>query len=296
VPLSGTGEYPQTIAVSPNPESFGTVDGGQTGDKTFTVYNTGDEPLHVSQATVTDPTGQFTVVSDQDFCSNRTVPGGSFCTIQVAFAPNATGGQTATLIVPSDASNNGSVSVALTGTGASASTGSQGPSGTNGTDGTDGTDGTNGTQGTPGAAGPQGPQGPAGPAGPAGKSPTPSAPKVSHLALSSGSMTLTPGKPAHVKLSFTLATRATVTLTLDRLVHGRWQKVGAEVVKAGKGRRSMMLGESFAGHPLSSGSYRLTAQAVSGGKRSAPVSRTLTVKAARHPRRRTPVRAKNYAA
>lgn len=294
VPLSGTGEDPQTIAASPSPENFGTVDAGQTGDKTFTVYNTGDAPLHVSQATVTDPTGQFTVVSDQDFCSNRTVPGGSFCTVQVAFAPNATSGQTATLTIPSDASNGGSVSVALTGTGAPASAGSQGPSGTNGSDGTngtdgtngrdgidgtDGTDGTNGSQGIPGATGPQGPQGPA---GPAGKSLTPSAPKVSHLALSSGSMTLTPGKAAHVKLSLTLATPATVTLTLKRLVHGHWQKVGAQMVKAGKGRRSVLLGQSFAGHRLSPGSYRLTAQAVLGGKRSAPVSRTLTVKATRH--------------
>ena len=82
-----------------------------------------------------------------------------------------------------------------------------------------------------------------------------------------------------MKLHFTLPAPATLTLTLERRSHGRWHKVAVKSIKEEKGQRSVKLDAVFVSRLLTVGSYRLTIQASSDGKRSAPVSRLLTIKA-----------------
>jgi hypothetical protein len=83
-----------------------------------------------------------------------------------------------------------------------------------------------------------------------------------------------------VKLSFQLNRTATVTLKLQRLVHGHWQTIGTERIKIDKGQHSVLLGDTFAHHALTAGRYLLTVQANAAGMHSAPVTSMLTVHAA----------------
>ena len=106
VPLVGTGvAAPAPEAdLSPSSRDYGDVvivTGSRT--RTFTLTNTGDADLHVGTIALggTNP-DQFDL--DASDCP-ATLPSGDDCDIDVAFEPDTTGHKTATLSVPSDASN-----------------------------------------------------------------------------------------------------------------------------------------------------------------------------------------------
>jgi hypothetical protein len=215
-------------------------------------------------------------------CTGQLAVGAS-CTVGVKFNPQGTGAsQSALLLTAVDSAGNSleAAAVALSGNGTGLT---HAPSGPQGPQGGQGPTGAQGPQGQTGATAPQGSQGQTGasaPQGPAGKSTTTLLPALTHLTLSTHRMTLTPHHHAHVKLSFQPNRTATVTLKLQRLVHGHWQTIGTERIKIGKGQHSVLLGDTFARHALTAGSYRLTVQANAAGMHSAPVTSTLTVHAA----------------
>lgn len=129
--FQGTGDNPPSITLSPSgTEDFGAAADNLTQEKMFVIYNTGDAPLSVSQAVIGGPdAGQFAIVGDQDFCSGQSVPGGGSCILTVRYSPAGQSPVSATLTVASDASNNPSATVNLTGTGAPANPGPSGPQG-----------------------------------------------------------------------------------------------------------------------------------------------------------------------
>ena len=164
-------------------------------------------------------------------------------------------------------------------TGATGATGAQGLQGDTGATGAQGPQGDTRTAGATGAQGPQGQTGATGPQGPAGKPAVGARPTLTNLTLSADRMTLTTGKRAQVKLSFELNRSATVTLELQRLVHGRWQTAGTKQITLAKGQHSVLVSDTFAGRPLTAGRYRIAAQAKAAAKHSAQVWNTLTVQA-----------------
>ena len=267
VALSGTGEYPPSIAVTPDPESFGTVAQGVVTDKTFAVYNTGDRSLAVGAVSVTDASGQFTLVADQDFCSARTVPGGFYCLVEVAFTPTADGAQAATLTIPSDASNTSSQIVALSGTGTPTGTNSQGHTG---------------PQGPTGPRGTTGGRGPTGPRGTTGKSPESRPLVLSGVRLSAHTLALCDEcTPPRLTVSFRLNRLAALHVTIESRVAGRWRVLYMRTLGALGGRHSFRLGPNgFIGHTLRPRRYRLVLVATNGQAHSHTVTATFVVSSA----------------
>ena len=97
-----------SAALSPAPagRSFGTVTTGFSSvAQTFTVTNTGTDPLVVGTA---QPSGadadQFALSADQ--CSGQTVAPAGSCTLQAVFRPTSGGAKTASLRIPSNADGN----------------------------------------------------------------------------------------------------------------------------------------------------------------------------------------------
>ncbi len=109
VALTGTGTAvpAPVISVTPTSLALGTVDIGATGTATFTINNTGNAPLDV-----TGITSSNTVFTATPTTGN--VAGGASLIVTVTFAPTAAGAATGTLTL---ASNGGTATVSLTGTG-----------------------------------------------------------------------------------------------------------------------------------------------------------------------------------
>ena len=111
VALTGSGVQP-AVSLSAATVAFGNQLIGTTSpSQPVTVTNSGTDTLNIGAVTVTAP---FAMVSDG--CSNTAVPAGSTCTIQIVFAPSASGPATATLSIPDDAPGSPHA-VALSGTG-----------------------------------------------------------------------------------------------------------------------------------------------------------------------------------
>lgn len=119
--------------------------------QTVTVSDTGSGPLAVASITFggSDPQ-DFVLTSDG--CIGQVLAGAS-CTLTVAFAPQAQGARSATLVVASNDPKS-PATITLSGTGGTLPQGAPG---------------VNGLPGTAGQQGPQGPAGKRGPQGPAGK-------------------------------------------------------------------------------------------------------------------------------
>jgi archaellum component FlaG (FlaF/FlaG flagellin family) len=275
--LSGTGAYAQDISTSPNPENFGSIATGSAQTTTFVVYNTGDETLHVGALSLSGTdAGQFALVTDQDFCSTRSVPGNSFCLVQVSYSPTATGPVSAQLLVPSDAIS-GADDIALAGTGTTpAPLPTNGANGTNGTNGTQGPSGANGTTGTNGNDGQPGATGPRdrGSLRPL---------TLSDVSLSAHTLASCAAKCAapKVTLAFRVTRLSSVHLTLERLTAHGWLLVGVRSFAEFDGRHLIELGQSFAGHLSAAGRYRLLVLATNGQARSRTFMDALQLTAAR---------------
>ncbi|MGB8522184.1 MAG: choice-of-anchor D domain-containing protein, partial [Candidatus Acidiferrales bacterium] len=99
------------LSPSTNNGSFGNVSVGSTATQSLTITNTGNATVNISQATISG-TG-YTVVGGNPSSS---IPVGQSSTVQIQFAPLATGVLTGTLTVVSDASNS-PLTISMTGTG-----------------------------------------------------------------------------------------------------------------------------------------------------------------------------------
>lgn len=173
--LTGSGSFPDQAA--------NTVGSPQK----ITVTNNGSQPLDIGRVNTDDTDGVSgsNFLISQDKCSDTTLPIGGTCTVQVRFAPSATGTtSTAQLVVNSNVAG-GTTMMALTGTSTELPTGPKGDTGQTGSQGDTGQQGSSGPQGGTGAqggtgpkgdtggqggAGPQGPKGDTGARGPAGVS------------------------------------------------------------------------------------------------------------------------------
>ncbi len=84
----------------------------------LTITNTGAAACTVDQLNLTGTNAsEFTIASGTDTCSGEPLASGGACTVGVTFSPVSTGSKSATLNIPSDASNNTNLTVGLTGTG-----------------------------------------------------------------------------------------------------------------------------------------------------------------------------------
>jgi hypothetical protein len=82
------------------------------------VLNSGNADLDIGQITLggSNP-DQFRQPVVMDLCSGVTVPAGGSCTVKIQFKPKAAGPMSATLVIPSTASNESVATVTLSGTG-----------------------------------------------------------------------------------------------------------------------------------------------------------------------------------
>jgi hypothetical protein len=116
VSLSGTGLLPPAFSVNPASLSFAMqAVGTRSAAQTLTVTNTGGAPM-------ANVSFQLTGTSATSFATGTTTCGatlasGSSCTVQVTFAPAASGGSTATLVISSSTLGVTSAQVPLTGNG-----------------------------------------------------------------------------------------------------------------------------------------------------------------------------------
>jgi uncharacterized repeat protein (TIGR01451 family) len=116
VALSGTGTAPE-ITVTPTSLAFGDrdVDDGATASQAVDITNDGSADLHISSVSLTGAnTGQFAITSDT---GESTLSPGGTRTVRVAFNPATTGAKSAALTILSDDGDEGTVDVALSGTG-----------------------------------------------------------------------------------------------------------------------------------------------------------------------------------
>jgi len=125
VALSGTGVVPATLTATPASMTFTNVQVGQSQTQTETVKNTGGSDAHISQATVAPA-----AFSISGLTTPLTLTPGQSASFSVKFAPLSAGNSSGSVMVDSDATNP-ALSVALTGSAVSSSTGTLGVSSVN---------------------------------------------------------------------------------------------------------------------------------------------------------------------
>jgi hypothetical protein len=135
-------------------QAVGTVGGAQSA----TMTNVGAISIRLGRVATSGAAGTDYLIAG-DSCSYITLGAGESCSVDLRFAPTATGPRAANLSLPSNASG-APHAIGLSGTGGSAASGPQGPAGPGGPA---------GPAGPTGQGGPSGPSGPAGPQGPAGR-------------------------------------------------------------------------------------------------------------------------------
>ncbi len=115
VSLTGVGLVPD-IDVSPDSIGFGGVAVSQNADDTVTIRNLGDADLLLETLSLTGvDTSEFSILAPDP--SDSTVAPGDSTEAVVRFSPSSAGAKFATLVIPSDDSDEATVSVSLTGVG-----------------------------------------------------------------------------------------------------------------------------------------------------------------------------------
>jgi len=111
---TGTASAVGTLAFAPAGLHFGNVPVGATAGSPIVVTNVGGASVQLGYVGASGPTpGDFTLGAG---CNGLTLAPSQACTITIGFTPGAAGARSATLTVPSDASNGPTV-LALAGTG-----------------------------------------------------------------------------------------------------------------------------------------------------------------------------------
>jgi VWFA-related protein len=107
---------PPQITVSSRQIANGDVLLNYSIDQTVSIQSTGSSTLHVGQIAQANPLATpFSIVSDA--CSMRAVPPSGACSFKVRFAPISQVTSTDSFDIPSDASNENSVTVTVSGSG-----------------------------------------------------------------------------------------------------------------------------------------------------------------------------------
>ncbi len=115
--LSGTGVAPATLSATPASLSFNNITVSQSQSQTETVQNTGGENAIISQVTVAGPGFSISGIT-----TPLTLTPGQSTSISVTFAPQSAGSASGSVMVDSNATNP-ALSVPLSGTAVSQSTG-----------------------------------------------------------------------------------------------------------------------------------------------------------------------------
>lgn len=113
----------QSVSNGGNAISFGNVVIGNNNTGSFTIRNNGNTPLTVSLSVSGTSANYFTIVS-----APNSIAAGQSATVQVRFAPNATGNHTANVLITNNSFNQASFSVGLSGSASVAPTPSPSPS------------------------------------------------------------------------------------------------------------------------------------------------------------------------
>ncbi len=131
VNASGTGAAAPTPAISVTDSvaptndllvPFGTVTAGASAAQTVTVTNNGNAGLVIGAVGSTDSLASpFAVTTDT--CSNQTIAPSASCAVTITFAPAATGTFSDSFNIPSNDPGKASVTVSVSGTGSSTTTG-----------------------------------------------------------------------------------------------------------------------------------------------------------------------------
>ncbi len=105
-----------SITVTPTSKSFAdTMANASSAAQRFTVTNTEISSLTVGALSLSGTdANQFSLSSDT--CSGQSVGAGGTCTVDVTFSPTSAGAKSATLNIPSNATNDTNLMVALSGT------------------------------------------------------------------------------------------------------------------------------------------------------------------------------------
>ncbi|MDR3740254.1 MAG: choice-of-anchor D domain-containing protein, partial [Terracidiphilus sp.] len=124
IALTGTGVTPTTVSLSATSLSFGSLQVGSTSpSQSVTLTNTGSAALLINSITVTGTNASAFAFSNS---CGTSLAAGANCTIHGHFAPTAAGPMTAAITI-SDTTTNSPQSIALTGTGVTATTVSLNP-------------------------------------------------------------------------------------------------------------------------------------------------------------------------
>ncbi len=115
--VSGTGVSSSagTVATTPSSVSFGTVADGTTNSQTVQLKNTGSTSVTISSATVSGTGFRLSGIS-----LPLTLAAGKTSSFTVAFGPTTSGSVTGSVTIKSNAATNPTYTMALSGTGASA--------------------------------------------------------------------------------------------------------------------------------------------------------------------------------
>jgi hypothetical protein len=110
--VSGTGNAPASLAVTPATHDFGSVGVGSTSTRTFTVRNLGSVP---TAAIDLNNDGSVAFAIQSDTCTNMVLAANATCTFVISFAPTTTGSQFGGVIVEGGVGVSAEVSVFGTG-------------------------------------------------------------------------------------------------------------------------------------------------------------------------------------
>ncbi len=120
VTLQGTGEASDIVVSPASPFGFGSVNvGSLSSAQTFTISNAGNIDLIIGSAAVSTAgvnSSEFIISNNTCTANTHIVPSGS-CTLDLAFAPSAYGGRTASMSIPTNDPDTQIFLIALNGTG-----------------------------------------------------------------------------------------------------------------------------------------------------------------------------------
>ena len=113
VSVSGVRDGSPHMQIAPEPVVFGTVKVGSSINKTVTVSNTGNAPLHITL--IGTPGSPFSTAAAGMTCATgMSLAAGGNCSIVVRFAPAAASAYNSSFVISSDG---GDVTATLSGTG-----------------------------------------------------------------------------------------------------------------------------------------------------------------------------------
>ena len=111
---------PQTVVFPEDQVVNTTSNASAMSTTTITLFNAGSVQVTVGTLTGANlgasPANEFSINSNgaTDYCSGKTLPAGSSCTVSVSFTPNAPGSRTGTIVFPVTYAYTGGATVSLT--------------------------------------------------------------------------------------------------------------------------------------------------------------------------------------